>query len=321
MKVGVFTVILRSIKLEQVLDYLCSLGVQAVEIGAGGYAGTDHCDVDALLGSARKRDEFLAQLAARRLRISSLSCHGNPLHPNRRLARADDQAFRKAVRLAKMLGVNVVTTFSGCPGGAPGDKSPNWVTCPWPPDYLEILDYQWNKMVLPYWKRTTDFAQKNGIRKIALEMHPGFVVYNPETLLRLRKETSGILGANFDPSHLFWQGIDPCAAVRALKGAIWHVHAKDLSIHDWNTRRNGVLDTKHYSDEVNRSWIFRTVGYGNPRRFWCDFVSALRMSGYDGTLSIEHEDSLMTTREGLEKGIRFLQSIILTEPKGEVTWA
>jgi len=195
------------------------------------------------------------------------------------------------------------------------------VTCPWPPDYLQILEYQWSKIVLPYWQRTTDFAAKNGIRKIALEMHPGFVVYNPETLLKLRKAAGSLIGANFDPSHLFWQGIDPCAAVRALKGAIWHVHAKDLAIHDWNARRNGVLDTKHYSDEANRSWIFRTVGYGNPRRFWCDFVSTLRMAGYDGTLSIEHEDSLMTTREGLEKGIRFLQSILLLEPKGEVTWA
>jgi len=321
MKVGVFTVILRSIKLEQVLDYLCSLGVQAVEIGAGGYAGTDHCDVDALLGSARKVDDFLAQIAARRMRISSLSCHGNPLHPNRRIAAQHDLAFRKAVRLAKRLGVSVVTTFSGCPGGAPGDKSPNWVTCPWPPDFLEILDYQWSKVALPYWKRTVGFAQQNGIRKIALEMHPGFLVYNPETLLRLRREAGNAIGANFDPSHLFWQGIDPCAAVRCLKGAIWHVHAKDLSLHDWNVRRHGVLDTKHYSDELNRSWIFRTVGYGNPRRFWCDFVSALRMAGYDGTLSIEHEDSLMTTREGLEKGIRFLQSVILSEPKGEVTWA
>lgn len=321
MKVGVFTVILRSIKLEQVLDYLCGLGVQSVEIGAGGYAGTDHCPVDELLGSARKVDALLAQVEARRMKISSLSCHGNPLHPNKRTAREHDEAFRKAVRLAKRLGVSVVTTFSGCPGGAPGDKAPNWVTCPWPPDYLEILDYQWTREVIPYWKRTTDFARKNGLRKIALEMHPGFVVYNPETLLRLRNETSNILGANLDPSHLFWQGIDPCAAARALKGAIWHVHAKDLAIHDWNTRRNGVLDTKHYSDEVNRSWIFRTVGYGSPRRFWCDFVSALRMSGYDGTLSIEHEDSLMTTREGLEKGVRFLQSVVLTEPKGEVTWA
>jgi sugar phosphate isomerase/epimerase len=217
--------------------------------------------------------------------------------------------------------VEVVTTFSGCPGGAPGDAQPNWVTCPWPPEYLDILDYQWKDVVIPYWTKTAAFAREHGIRKIAFEMHPGFVVYNPETLLRLRQAAGPEIGANFDPSHLIWQGIDPCAAVRALQGAIWHVHAKDTDVQKWNSTVNGVLDTKHYSDELNRAWLFRTVGYGSSRELWCDFISALRMTGYDHALSIEHEDSLMTTREGLEKAIRFLQGILLTEPKGAVTWA
>ncbi len=321
MKVGVFTVILSSQKLEPALDYLAGLGVQAAEIGAGGYPGNAHCPVDAMLASERKARAFLRAFKSRGLEISSLSCHGNPLHPNRKIAAGHDAAFRKAVRLARKLGVDVVTTFSGCPGGAPGDKQPNWVTCAWPPEYLDILDYQWNKVVVPYWKKAAAFAREHRIRKIALEMHPGFVVYNPATLLKLRQAAGPAIGANFDPSHLFWQGIDPCAAVRELKGAIYHVHAKDTAIHEWNSRRNGVLDTRHYSDEMNRSWIFRTVGYGNPRRFWCDFVSALRLVGYDGALSMEHEDSLMTAREGLEKGVRFLQSIVLQEIKGKVTWA
>ena len=195
------------------------------------------------------------------------------------------------------------------------------MTCPWPPDYPEILEYQWSKVVIPYWQKTVDFVRKNGARKIALEMHPGFVVYNPETLLKLRAAAGPEIGANFDPSHLFWQGIDPCAAVRALKGAIWHVHAKDTQVQAWNSTVNGVLDTKHYGDELNRAWIFRTVGYGNPRRFWCDFISTLRLVGYDGTLSIEHEDSLMSPREGLEKALRFLKEIMMQEPKGKVTWA
>src|SRR4030095_12785935 len=155
------------------------------------------------------------------------------------------------------------------------------------------------------------FAEKNGIRKVAFEMHPGFVAYNPETLLKLRSAAGPVTGRNFDPYHPFWQGIDPCAAVRALQGAIWHVHAKDTGIQFWNSQVNGVLDTKHYRHELQRAWIFRTVGYGNPRRFWGDFVSALRMTGYDGALSIEHEDSLMTAKEGLEKAIQFLRGIVL----------
>jgi len=320
MKVGVFSVILGSLKLEQTLDYLAGLGVQAIELGAGGYAGTNHCPVDGLLSSERKSKDFLKMIQSRGLQISALTCAGNNLHPKRKLAASFDRDFRKAVRLANKLGVEVVITFSGCPGGAAGDQSPNWVTCPWPPDYLEILDYQWRDVVIPYWQKAGAFSKQNGV-KVALEMHPGFVVYNPETLMKLRKAVGPVIGVNFDPSHLFWQGIDPCAALQALEGAVWHCHAKDTAVHQWNSTTHGVLDTKHYRDELNRAWIFRTVGYGHPRHFWCNFVSTLRMIGYDGVLSMEHEDSLMTPREGLEKGVRFLQSIILQEAKGAVTWA
>src|SRR5687767_10471247 len=179
MQVGVFTVILSSMKLERVLDYFLKLGVQAVEIGAGGYAGTAHCNVDALLADEMKARAWLERITSRGLKVSSLSCHGNPLHPNKKIATAHDLAFRKAVRLASKLGIDVVTTFSGCPGGEPGDKQPNWVTCPWPPDFLKILEYQWEKVAIPYWKKTVAFARSQGIEKIALEMHPGFLVYNP----------------------------------------------------------------------------------------------------------------------------------------------
>jgi len=295
--------------------------VQTIEIGAGAYAGTVHCDPDALLASDKKAKDFLAAIASRGLRISCLSVHGNPIHPKKEIARAHDADFRRCCKLAQKLGVEVVATFSGCPGGAPGDQSPNWITCPWPTEYTDMLERQWKRDVIPYWVKTTEFAKKCGVNQIAFEMHPGFVVYNPETLLKLRAAAGPSIGANFDPSHLIWQGMDPCAAVRALKGAIWHVHAKDTSVQEWNSRVNGVLDNKHYSDELNRAWIFRTVGYGQPRQFWCDFVSALRMVGYDGALSVEHEDSLMTPREGLEKAIRFLQSVALQEAKGAVTWA
>jgi sugar phosphate isomerase/epimerase len=321
MKLGVFTVILRSMPIEQAMDYLAGLGVQTVEIGVGAYCGTDHCNPDELLGSDAKARAFLDAVHSRGLQISCLSVHGNPIHPNQNIARQHHADFERAVRLAAKLGVEVVTTFSGCPGGAPGDAQPNWVTCPWPPEYLDILDYQWKEVVIPYWTKTAAFAREHGIRKIAFEMHPGFVVYNPETLLRLRQAAGPEIGANFDPSHLIWQGIDPCAAVRALQGAIWHVHAKDTDVQKWNSTVNGVLDTKHYSDELNRAWLFRTVGYGSSLEMWCDFISALRMTGYDHALSIEHEDSLMTSREGLEKAIKFLQGILLTEPKGAVTWA
>lgn len=320
MKVGVFSAILSSVPLESALSQIAALGCETVEIGTGAYPGDAHCQPAKLLASKPARDAFVAAVRASGLEISSLSCHGNPLHPQKAIASDHHKVFQDTVKLAAKIGVPVVTTFSGCPGDHPGAKFPNWVTCPWPPDFLEILDWQWNRVAVPYWKKQAAFAKSLGV-KIAFEAHPGFLVYNPETLLRMRAEAGDAIGANFDPSHFFWQGIDPVKAVRALAGAIFHVHAKDTGLYPVNADINGYLDTKHYSDEARRSWIFRTVGYGHGADFWCDFVSTLRLVGYDGTLSMEHEDSLMTPAEGLRKGVEFLKSVVIREAKGAVTWA
>ena len=217
--------------------------------------------------------------------------------------------------LAEKLGIDTIITFSGCPGSDPDAKLPSWVTCPWPDDFLETLNYQWNDVLIPYWKEATQFAKAHGVTKIALEMHPGFCVYNPETLLKLREAVGDVIGANLDPSHLIWQGIDPVMAIRALAGAIYHVHAKDTKVDDANTSVNGVLDTKHYGDEIHRSWIFRTVGYGHGEDYWRAFVSNLRLCGYDKVLSIEHEDSLMTIDEGLKKAVEVLDRVMIKEEK------
>lgn len=320
MKVGVFSAILSGSPLNKALTHIAGLGCETVELGTGAYPGNAHCKPDQLLASKPKLEAFLGTVKASGLEISSLSCHGNPLHPDKKIASDHHQVFQNTVKLAGKIGVPVVTTFSGCPGDHAGAKSPNWVTCPWPPDFLTVLDWQWNKVAIPYWKKQAAFAKSHGV-KIAFEAHPGFLVYNPETMLRMRAECGEVIGANFDPSHFFWQGIDPVKAVRALEGAIHHVHAKDTGLYPINADVNGYLDTKHYGDEKNRSWIFRTVGYGHGLEFWADFVSTLRMCGYDGTLSMEHEDSLMSPAEGLKKGVEFLQSVVIRDPKGKVTWA
>jgi sugar phosphate isomerase/epimerase len=319
-KLGIFTALLGKRPLDEALDFVCELGIEAVEIGVGGYASSRHLDVKKLLSSVNARSDFLANIRGRGLEISALSAHGNPLHPKVDVAKAHHQALRNAVRLAKMLGVPVVNCFSGCPGGSDRDSTPNWVTCPWPEDFSKILKWQWERKVLPCWKQEAKYADSNGV-KLAIEMHPGFVVYNAETLLRLREAAGSAIGANFDPSHLFWQGMDPLASVRALKGCIYHVHAKDCRIYPTNCDVNGVLDTKPYSDEINRSWIFRTVGYGHGHDFWNDLVSTLRMVGYDGALSIEHEDSLMSTNEGFQKAVTFLKDVLLHEKPGAMWWA
>jgi sugar phosphate isomerase/epimerase len=291
-----------------------------VEIGTGNYPGSPHADVDGMLESESKRKDFLKAIESRGLAISALSCHGNPLHPDKAIAKEHHDTHRKTVQLAEMLGVENVINFSGCPGDGPNATRPNWVTCAWPPDFSEIVDWQWNEVVIPYWKEESKFAKDHGVR-VCFEMHPGFVVYNTDTMLRLRESCGDNLGANFDPSHLFWQGMDPVACIRKLGDAIFHFHAKDVKIDPYNTMINGVLDYKSYGDEIKRSWIFRTVGYGHDYQIWKDMISALKMIGYDYVLSIEHEDSLMSVNEGFQKAVTFLKQVVVTEKAGEMWWA
>ena len=318
MRVGVFTPLLSQLPLSLVLKKLAALQIDTVELGTGNYVGDAHCKLTMLENSAALA-EFQKVLADHGAKISALSCHGNPLHPDKDRANQDREVSRKTILLAEKLGVPMVVDFSGCPGDSPNATAPNWVTCPWPPDYLKVLDWQWDEVVAPYWVEHGKFAANHGV-KIAVEMHPGFVVYNPETMLRLRSIAGKNVGCNYDPSHLFWQNIDPVAAVRVLQDAIFHVHAKDTQIYSSNLPRTGVLDTKPYTQERERSWIFRTCGYGHGTEFWSELISTLRMFGYDYVLSIEHEDSLLSPEEGLTKAASFLNSIVIREKPGAAWW-
>lgn len=321
MKVGIVANIMQDKTLAEALDYFRKMGIQTIEPGCGGYAGKSHVNPTVLLGDKEKIDEFKRIIADSGLTISALSCHGNPIHPDQGIAAAHDGDMRDTVRLCKELGLDTITCFSGCAGDCPDSKFPNWVTCPWPDDYLKILDYQWNEVLIPYWREFAAFAKENGVTKIALELHPGFMVYNSETLKRLRGEVGREIGVNFDPSHPLWQGMDPVSVIRELKDAIYHVHAKDVKVDLINTAVNGVLDTKHYSNEINRSWIFRTIGYGNDTAYWKNIFSTLRIIGYDGAVSIEHEDSLINRFEGLEKAVRIVKESLIMEDKTEMWWA
>ncbi|MBC7765762.1 MAG: sugar phosphate isomerase/epimerase [Hyphomonadaceae bacterium] len=321
MKLGVFTVLLAQKPLEEALVYLASLGVQAVELGTGGYPGTAHVDAKAFLAQPEKIADLQALVAKYNMEISALSCHGNPVHPQKEIRDSFHTDFENTVLLAQKLGIERVVTFSGCPGDCEHSLYPNWVTCSWPPEYLEVLDYQWNEVLIPYWKKAGQFALEHGVTKICLEMHPGFAVYNPDTLLKLREAVGDVIGANVDPSHLFWQGMDPVAAIRQLKGAIYHFHAKDTKMDLYNCAANGVLDLKHYGDERGRSWIFRTVGYGHDAEVWRAIASELRKVGYDHVMSIEHEDGLMSVNEGLTKAVTFLKDVMIFEPSGVMWWA
>jgi sugar phosphate isomerase/epimerase len=318
MRVGVFTPLLSQLPLDAVLKKVSQLQINTVELGTGNYVGDAHCKLS-MLDSASALAEFKKLLSDHGASISALSCHGNPLHPDKARAQRDREVSRKTILLAEKLGIPVVIDFSGCPGDSPQATAPNWVTCPWPPDYRQVLDWQWNEVVTPYWVEHAKFAADHGV-KIAIEMHPGFVVYNPETMLRLRSIAGDSVGCNFDPSHLFWQQIDPIGAIRVLDGCVFHVHAKDTQLYPGNLQRSGVLDTKPYTDERNRAWMFRTCGYGHGAEWWTEFISTLRMFGYDYVLSIEHEDSLLSPAEGLSKAASFLNSIMIREQPGAAWW-
>lgn len=320
MKIGVFTVLFSERPFEEALDFIRDTGCQAVEIGTGGHPGNAHCDLDGLVDNDKAQQEWMDTITSRGLEVSALSCHGNGIHPVAEIARRDDETFRKTVRLASQLGIENVITFSGCPGDGPEATKPNWVTCPWPPEYSEMLEWQWNEVATPYWKDAGKYAADNNVR-VAIELHPGFIGYHTESFWRLREAGGEAIGVNFDPSHLFWQGMDPLVCIRELGDTIYHVHMKDTWLDKPNIARNGVLDTKAYTDEKNRSWIFRTVGYGHGQEFWRHMVSELRLAGYDGALSIEHEDSLLSINEGFTRAVDFLKDVVLTESPGEAWWA
>lgn len=321
MKLGVFSVLFAQKSLEETLDYIASKGLEAIEIGTGGYPGNAHCNPQELLGNKDKQKAFLQTVESRGIMISALSCHGNPLHPQKQIAKEFHDSIVETIDLASELGVPVVNTFSGCPGDSDDAKYPNWPVAPWPNDYQDLLKWQWETKVIPYWSEMAKYASERNV-KIGLELHGGFTVHTPATLLRLREAAGEAIGANLDPSHLWWQGIDPVQAVHILgrEGAIHHFHAKDTTIDPINVNKHGVTDMQSYTLMLDRAWQFRSVGYGHDVKTWADIISALRLVGYDYVVSIEHEDGLMSIDEGFTKAVQNLQQVLIKEPLGEMWW-
>lgn len=322
MKLGVFTVLFSDKSLDDMLDTVKAAGLKAVEIGTGGYPGSAHCDVDALLESEEKRNEFLDKVKSRELEISAFSCHGNPISPDKEFAKISDEDLRKTIKLANLLNVPVVNTFSGTPGDHEEARYPNWPVTPWPEEYSDILTWQWEEKLIPYWKEIGQLAEENDV-KVGLELHGGFLVHTPYTMLKLREKTSPAIGANLDPSHMWWQGIDPVAAIKILgkENAIVHFHAKDTFIDQENVNMHGLTDMQPYGDVQTRAWTFRSVGCGHSVQEWSDMMSALRTYGYDYVVSIEHEDPLMSVDEGFSRAVKNLQSVLIEEQPTEMWWA
>jgi sugar phosphate isomerase/epimerase len=318
-RLGVVSSALLWFELEEALAFLADHGVHAIELGCAGYHVPKFCDLDALLADDDGRARWRETFARHGVEISSLAIHGDALSPDPAIAQEYDRQFRQACELAAELGIDRLTLLAGLPEGAPGDRAQCWVVARFPGFNGPILEWQWAERVLPYWREHGRVAETHGCR-LCFEMHPSDVVYNPATLLRLRDEVGPVIGCNLDPSHIFWQGIDPVEVVRRLGGAIYHVHAKDTRVQERNVRLNGVLELTPGLPLADRGWVFRTVGYGHGEDFWRELVSELRAVGYDDVLSIEHEDEFVDATEGLEKAISFLQPLVLEKPAGAPWW-
>ena len=296
---------------EAMLDFCVAQGVQAVEIGTGNWSGAPHIDLDELLGSETARQRWMDQLRRRDIALCALNCSGNPLFPGEKGA-GDRAVAEGTFLLAEQLGVETVVMMSGLPAGCPGDKTPVWITTSWPPETQDILDYQWNEVAIPKWKELVRMAEDCGIRQIALENHGMQLVYNPETLFRLREAVGPLVGMNLDPSHLFWMGGDPIEAARVLgeQGALYHVHGKDSRPERRMAGPNGLLDTKPIDQFRARSWNYVAVGCGHGAQWWKEFFSTVRMAGYDGDVSLEMEDLTMTVDAGVNTSIDALRQTI-----------
>lgn len=307
MKLGLVTDCLADKTLEEAAALCGKLGVEQVELGCGNWSPAPHVDLDALTADAGKRRALTDTLARHGLSVSVLTCSGNPLFPGEKGAR-DRAVAEKTFLLAEQLGLKTVVMMSGLPGGCPEDRSPNWVVSSWPPETLEILDYQW-QVAVPQWQQLAERARVHGVERIALEFHGWQLVYNVETFRRLRGAVGDILGVNLDPSHMFWMGADPLAVIPEVAGSIYHVHIKDVRAEP-AARVNSLLDTKGVLEFAARSWNFVTPGSGHGEDWWRQFVAALRQAGYDGPLSIEQEDYTIPTLEALEQGVGLMRRVL-----------
>lgn len=322
MKLGVFTVLFANQTFEEMLNTVQAAGLDAIEIGTGCYPGNAHCPLDQLLEDEQLRNDYSHAITSRGLTISAFSCHGNPISPDKAFANESNETLLKTIKLASLLNVPVVNCFSGTAGDHEDAKYPNWPVTAWPNEFGDVLKWQWEEKLIPYWKEVGQFAKKLNV-KIGLELHGGFLVHTPYTLLKLREETCDAIGANLDPSHLWWQGIDPVAAIKILgkENAIHHFHAKDTYIDQDNVNMYGLTDMQPYGEVRTRAWTFRSVGCGHSLKEWSDMISALRTYGYDYVVSIEHEDPIMSINEGFSRAVKNLNDVLIRDSAGEMWWA
>jgi len=310
-RIGVFDTAFSDLSTEQMIEEINELKIEAVEIGSGNDPGNPHCDRQGLLADEGKRRAYASLFGRNNILISAFSCHGNPVHPDRGKAKREDRVYRETIDLAAMLGVNRVVCFSGCPGDGTG-QHPNWIQSLETDEYVRILDWQWNEVLIPYWKDLAHYAKERNV-KLAIEMDSGYSVFNVRTLLQLRHAAGDNVGANLDFSGIFQIGVEPTAVIKKLgeEGCIYHMHGKDILIDTGNTAVNGLTDLTPYGDLAHRSWSYADIGFGHDLVVWKSIAETLMAVGYDHVISIEHESPFTSNRIGVARSAQALEQVLL----------
>ena len=329
MRLGAYTSALHDRPIDEVLRSLSDMGLEGAEINAGGFLPSPHVPIELLLTSEAARGEYLALFDEAGIALTALNCNGNPLHPDREIRAKHADDLRVAIRLAAILGVKRVVTMSGLPEAHPSGRMPSWPVVPWDSVWLDVRDYQWHEVAIPFWRSMDELAREHDVR-IAIEMHPGMLVYNPATMERLADAIDATnVGAEMDPSHLFWQGIDPILAIERLGGLVYNAAAKDTRINE-AAKVYGVLDDRHARVDpsepgaiglggpytltrrpTDAAWDFVAVGRGHDVDFWARFLAALEKVDPDMAVNIEHEDLELDQLEGF----RFAAATLLEASK------
>ncbi len=309
MKIGLLTDALDRLTLAEALDWCAKRGLEAVELGVGGYSAAPHASLS-LLADAAGRDRLLGLVAEHGLELAALNVSGNPLHPDRAVGDRHDADLHDAIRLAHALGVRRVVAMSGCPGGPGGGSWPVFAGGAWLPDMEGLWNEQWEH-IASYWRELSRWAAGEAPEVvICLELHPGTSIYNAESFRLLRSVTGGNVCVNLDPSHFWWQGIDPITSLRELGDAVAFAHGKDTLLHPDRIARHGVLDFRWPTDAETMPWHFAAVGAGRPLEEWAQLLDALRTVGYDEVVSIEHEDPNLEPEAGIEASLAGLQGAL-----------
>ena len=288
---------------EASLDLAAEIGAEVVEIAQAGQLAA----AELLVANARLRREFSAMIADRGLSIAALNAAGMPLHP--RVGGRARRLIRRTIELASLLDVRTVISMSGAGGDGPAASTVNWVSFPWPEESVALRERHWQAAV-GLWRDLASYATSRGIEHVALELHPMHLVYNVPTFERLRDAVGPVISANVDPSHLFWQSMDPVAVVRALDESVAHVHVKDMQLVADEVATAGVLDGRPFGADAPRAWMHRTVGRGHGDDVWTAFFQALRDAGYSGALSLENEDPYQSHAEGVREAAAYVRPLL-----------